>query len=272
MADRDAAARARSFGAIARTYHRHRPGYPEAALDWALAPAPSGAADRTLLDLGAGTGKLTASLLPRAQRVIAVDPDPEMLAVLRATLAVPSVSSSVTALAGSAEAIPLPDASVDAVLIAQAFHWFDREPAIAEIVRVVRPGGVIAPLWNYEDRSVDWIRGYYDLIRAAEATGVGGGHPPAPRRTGLEAHPQLEQFDSAVFDNPVPMTIDGLLDNLATFSWISTLERTVRDATLDRARKYLLSRPETRSGRFELPLRTTVLRAVRRACCHPAAP
>ncbi|MGI8816840.1 MAG: class I SAM-dependent methyltransferase [Pseudonocardia sp.] len=251
-----AAVRARSFGAIAQAYHRHRPGYPDPALDWALEPL--GAIAPVLLDLGAGTGKLTASLLTRAAEVIAVEPDPEMLTVLRASL------PAVTALAGGAEAIPLTDASVDAVLIGQAFHWFDPDPALAEIARVLRPGGVLATLWNFEDQSVDWIRGYYELVRAAAGTGAAGGGTPAPRRTGLEAHPLFERFETEVFDNPVPMTIDGLLDNLATFSWISTLQRAERDTTVASAREYLVGRTETRSGAFELPLRTTVLRAVRR--------
>jgi len=139
--------RGRNFGTVAKAYAAHRPSYPDTALDWALAPvsspeSPASArrGELELLDLAAGTGKLTASLVRRSARVTAVEPDPEMLAVLRAEL------PSVKALPGTAEDIPLPDASVDAVLVGQAFHWFNPEPAAAEIARVLRPGGRLAIL------------------------------------------------------------------------------------------------------------------------------
>lgn len=255
MADADKHLRARSFGALADSYHRHRPGYPRAALDWALEPLRP--PEPVLLDLAAGTGKLTASLVERTLgEVYAVEPDPAMLGVLRAAL------PSVTALAGSAETIPLPDASVDAVLVGQAFHWFDPEPATAEIARVLRPGGVLAALWNAEDTSIDWVRGYYELVR--DGDGSAGGGVPASQRMGLDSHPTFARTQTRVFDNPLPMTIGGLLDNLGTFSWISTLEPARREDTFTRAREYLGDRPETRSGTFELPLRTTVVRAERR--------
>jgi SAM-dependent methyltransferase len=254
-----ATVRARSFGAIAAAYQAHRPGYPDSGIDWALEPL-GGPGRLRLLDLAAGTGKLTASLVtrPTAVEVTAVEPDPEMLAVLRATL------PTVAALAGSAEAIPLPDASVDAVLVGQAFHWFDPDRATAEIARVLRPGGVLAALWNYEDQSLEWVRGYYRVVRANEALGTTGGNQPAPRRTGLETHPAFEGTAIEEFDNPLRMTTEGLLDNLATFSWISTLPDAERQTRMERARAYLAERPETSAGAFELPLRTTVLRALRR--------
>lgn len=250
------AARARSFGAIATAYQAHRPGYPSSALDWVLEPLGELALPQ-LLDLGAGTGKLTASLVARpGTEVIAVEPDTEMLAVLRGSL------PTVTALAGTAESIPLPDASVDAVLIGQAFHWFDPDPATTEIARVLRPGGVLAALWNYEDQSLEWIRAYYRVVRATEALGT---DRPAPGRTGVEDHPAFEGAVIEVFDNPLPTTIDGILATLATYSWISTLPDAERRDRVARARAYLEGRPETSDGAFELPLRTTVLRAVRRA-------
>jgi len=135
--------RGRTFGAVAADYAEHRPGYPAAAVEWALGPAPG----RKVLDLGAGTGKLTEAL--GAYDVVGVEPDPEMLAQLRADL------PSVDAREGSAEAIPLPDASVDAVLVGQAIHWFDMDRAVPEIARVLRPGGVLAGLWNGDDHTVD---------------------------------------------------------------------------------------------------------------------
>lgn len=251
MAEIEKSARARSFGALADAYHRHRPGYPDAALDWVFESSGSPGPRPEILDLAAGTGKLTAPLLRRG-RVHAVEPDPEMLAVLRTTL------PAAHALAGTAEAIPLPDASVDAVLVGQALHWFDPEPAFAEIARVLRSGGVLAALWNHEDRSVEWVHGYYELVRGTEHLG----RQPAWERT--EPGDAFDLPATREFANPLPMTIDGLLDNLGTFSWISTLESAERTDTLRRARAYLEGRRETGSGPFELPMRTTVLRAARR--------
>lgn len=246
--------RARSFGALAEDYHRHRPGYPAAALDWALEPLGAG---RLVLDLGAGTGKLTESLAERpGVDVVAVEPDPAMLGVLRAVL--PTVSS----LAGSAEVIPLPDTSVDAVLVGQAFHWFDAERATAEIVRVLRPGGVFAALWNGEDLRVEWVDGYYRAVgrrRARRDDHLGrAADPPGPAE-----HPGLTPAVRAVFSNPIRVTADALLRTLATYSWISTLPESERTARIAAGRSFLAGRAETSGADFALPLRTKVLRAVR---------
>ena len=121
--------RSLSFGSQAAAYERGRPSYPPEAVDWLL---PEGARD--VLDLGAGTGKLTSRLVERGLAVVAVDPIAELLDVLRTTL------PDTPALLGSAEQIPLPDNSIDVVLVAQAWHWFDPDRAGAEIARVLRPG------------------------------------------------------------------------------------------------------------------------------------
>lgn len=138
---------AKSFLNAGEDYDRYRPGFPEAAAD-AVIPAHLGAA----LDLGAGTGKFTELLTARATRVVAVEPSEQMLAVLRSKL--PAVESHV----GSAEGIPVADASVDVVTVAQAFHWFDRDPACAEIRRVLVPGGTLGLLWNHSDSACAWDR------------------------------------------------------------------------------------------------------------------
>ncbi|MBV9314138.1 MAG: class I SAM-dependent methyltransferase [Pseudonocardia sp.] len=246
-------ARARSFGAVAEAYQAHRPGYPDQVIDWALAPLRPRLDHLSLLDLGAGTGKLTAALLRRsAAGVIAVEPDPEMLAVLRATL------PGVRALQGQAENIPLPDASVHAVLVGQAFHWFDPVAATAEIVRILRPGGVVALLWNILDQSIGWVHDFYETTGWFDRVGR------HREQAGLAAHPRLSPTTRITLDSSVPMTIKGLLDMLGTFSWISTLDATEQNTAIDRARAYLMSRPEMSSGEFELPMRTTVLRVERR--------
>lgn len=147
---------ARSFEGIGADYHRYRPGFPSVAAD-AIVPRHVGVA----LDLGAGTGKFTEHLVDRADRVIAVEPSAAMLDVLREKL------PAVEALAGNAEQIPVGDAAVDVVAVAQAFHWFDRVRACAEIARVLRPGGTLGLLWNRSDPACSWDRAAARVIHPA---------------------------------------------------------------------------------------------------------
>lgn len=244
--------RARSFGAVAADYAHHRPGYPDDAVAWALAPAPGPA----VLDLGAGTGKLTAALARRPGLVItAVDPDATMLAQLRARL--PDLDARV----GSAELIPLPDASVDAVVAGQAWHWFDGERAMAEVARVLRPGGVLAALWNHDDETVDWVAGYHavlDADRPVPGVPLGGGH-----MHDYPAHPAFVPAEREVFRHGQRVTVEGLLEVLRTHSWALVSPPAEREAALGRVRDYLGTRSEL-SGEFTLPLTTTVLRTLRR--------
>ena len=135
-----------SFGSVAAGYAAHRPDYPADAVAFLV-----GASPRRVLDLGAGTGLLTGVLLTAGHEVVAVDPAGEMLAELRARY------PQVTAHVGDAEAVPLPDGSVDAVVAGQAAHWFDPEPAAAQLRRVLRPGGVVGLVWNTRDEEVPWV-------------------------------------------------------------------------------------------------------------------
>ena len=243
--------RARSFGTAAAQYAQHRPGYPAAAVDWALAPL-AGRGHLRLLDLAAGTGKLTEALLARGG-VTAVEPDPAMLAELQGRF------PGVAAHEGSAEAIPLPAGCVDAVLVGQAWHWFDPERAYPEIARVLRPGGVLAVLWNGDDAHVEWVRGFHEA-GAWESTVI----REPDEEPSIPEHPAFAQDGYAQFPNLVPTTVEGLLAALRTHSWALTAEPAAREAALDRVRAYLAGRPETASGSFELPLVTDVVRAVRR--------
>lgn len=142
---------ARSFDNAAEAYEQARPDYPDALLD--LLPIDASA---TVLDLGAGTGKLTRVLARRYARVIAVEPLDNMRAILE------GVVPQAEALPGTAEAIPLPDASVDAVFAAAAFHWFAHDDAILEMARVLRPGGVLALAWNESDKPLPLPREFTD--------------------------------------------------------------------------------------------------------------
>ncbi|WP_182525450.1 class I SAM-dependent methyltransferase [Nocardioides dongkuii] len=138
---------ARSFGAVAEAYHRGRPAYPREAAAWLVGDQPT-----TVLELGAGTGKLTRDLVALGHDVHATDPDEAMLEVLRRDL--PDVRVSVA----GAEEIPAPDASYDVVVSAQAFHWFDLDRALPEIARVLKPGGRLALVWNERDERIPWVR------------------------------------------------------------------------------------------------------------------
>lgn len=139
---------ATSFGAAAGAYEAGRPDYPLEAVQWLLAPV--GPAPR-VADVGAGTGKLTRTVVEAGAEVVAIDPDPEMLATLRT--AVPGVPT----FAGTAERMPVPAASVDAVLLGQAWHWVDPDAAATEVARVLRSGGVLGLVWNIRDESVPWV-------------------------------------------------------------------------------------------------------------------
>jgi SAM-dependent methyltransferase len=246
----DARARhASSFGAAAVAYAEHRPDYAPAAVRWALEPAPG----PRVLDLGAGTGKLTGTLLASGADVVAVEPDPAMLAELRR--AVPAAR----ALRGSAEAIPLPDASVDAVLAGNALHWFDMAVAGPEMARVLAPGGVVAGLWNVMDDRIGWVAA---LERVAGSAAIG----PRDTFTGWRAAtvglhlPNTGPAEQAEFPHGQRRTADSLVATLATRAGLLVMPEHERDATLGRIRDFLAGRPETARGEFTLPLLTGVLR------------
>jgi SAM-dependent methyltransferase len=250
---------ASSFGAAAAAYAEHRPGYARDAVRWVLGAAPG----LRVLDLCAGTGKLTAALLAAGAEAIAVEPDPAMRAQMHRTL------PSARVRAGTAESIPLPDACVDAVMAGNAMHWFDLSRAGPEIARVLTPGGVLAGLWNVVDDRVAWVAG---LRRAAGPAAVG------PRDTlsdwrAATAGLYLPRVGAACFGSPEQAefphgqhrTADSLTASLGTRAGMLVLPEPERRAGLGRIRAYLGSRPETAQGAFTLPLLTGVLRVRRRA-------
>ncbi|MFE2323869.1 class I SAM-dependent methyltransferase [Streptomyces sp. NPDC059385] len=249
---------ASSFGAAAVAYAEHRPDYARAAVDWALEAAPG----PRVLDLGAGTGKLTATLAALGADVTAVEPDPAMLAELRRAL------PRVRALEGGAEAIPLPDGSVDAVLAGNAMHWFDMAVAGPEIARVLAPGGVLAGLWNVMDDGIDWVAG---LARVGGSAAVGPRDTPAAWRAETADMHLPKTGGAARFGSPAQAdfphgqrrTADSLVATLATRAGLLVMPEGEREAVLDRIRAFLASRPETARGGFTLPMRTAVLRVRR---------
>ncbi|MBV2156791.1 class I SAM-dependent methyltransferase [Kitasatospora sp. SUK 42] len=249
---------ASSFGAAAVAYAEHRPDYARDAVRWALEAAPG----RRVLDLGAGTGKLTATLVALGFEVVAVEPDPAMLGELRRSL------PTVRALAGSAEAVPLPDGSVDAVLSGNAMHWFDMAVAGPEIARVLSPGGVLAGLWNLMDDEVEWVDG---LARVGGSAAVGPRDTPARWRVEtagmhLPKDGSPARFGSpeqAAFPHGQRRTADSLVATLATRAGVLVMPEEEREALLGRIGGFLAGRPETADGEFTLPLLTGVLRTLR---------
>jgi SAM-dependent methyltransferase len=250
----------RSFGPAAAAYAEHRPGYPAAAVAWALQPV---AARRPLriIDLGAGTGKLTGTLAAQpGAEVTAVEPDAAMRAELRRRF------PAIAAPAGRAESIPLPDRCADAVLCGQALHWFDLEAAMPEIARVLTPGGVLAGLWNYDDDRVGWVAGL------AGAVGVPGSLTRSQWQAGRNdvltgwlgagGRDGFGPPERAEFPNRQWRTARTLVATLGTHSAFLVMEPAERAAALARARDYLDSRPETRDGQFLLPMVTGVVRAM----------
>ena len=251
--------RATSFGSQAAAYAEHRPDYAGAAVDWAVEPV-RGRDQLRVLDLGAGTGKLTAAIArlagPPDVRVVAVEPDPAMLAELRRG------QPEVTALPGRAEDIPLPDASVDAVLCGQAAHWFTMDLAVPEIARVLTPGGIFAGLWNMADDREDWVAG---LGRVCPQSATWSGWTAEPHDWPGSAHGSayFGPASRAEFEHGRLRTADSLVATIATHSRQLVMDPAERSGQLDRVRAYLMSRPETARGEFRMPMLTGVLRSVK---------
>jgi len=154
--------RATSFGSETGSYEKGRPEYRPDAVAWLLEPLPEG--DKAVVDIGAGTGKLTRAVLALGGTgVTAVDPDPKMLDALR------EKTPGVEAVTGTAEALPLADAVADAATLGQAWHWVDPVAASAEIGRVVRPGGVLGLIWNVRDDRTEWVRRLTEIMGGSAA-------------------------------------------------------------------------------------------------------
>jgi SAM-dependent methyltransferase len=210
------AERAASFGSVAGEYERARPGYPDDAVRWLLGDRPL-----TVVDVGAGTGKLTRQLVAAGHDVVAVEPLEEMRAHLEA------VVPAARALAGSAEAIPLPAGSADAIAAAQAFHWFDHERAMPELARVLKPRGVLALIWNMRDDSVEWMARLSELLGSE---GFQTGYSPAEvvAQSGL-----FQPLEEAMF--PFSQRVDGetLRALVTSRSYVATLPSAEREKLLE---------------------------------------
>jgi SAM-dependent methyltransferase len=214
-------AAATGFARSADVYERGRPGYPDAAVDRLVAALPG----TRVVDLAAGTGKLTRALVARGCDVVAVEPVAEM----RAAIAAPA-----RAIDGRAEAIGLPDSSADAVTVAQAFHWFDAPRALAEIHRVLRPGGVLALIWNRRAME-DEIHARIESLLAPHR-GTVPAHRDDRWRVELADDPHFGPLHEETFANEQLLDADGLADRVGSISFVAALGEEERSALLDATR------------------------------------
>jgi SAM-dependent methyltransferase len=210
-----------------------------------------------VLDLAAGTGKLTRFIVPTGAFVVAVEPVEAMRAALSKSL------PDVQALAGTAETIPLPDASIDAVAVGQAFHWFDGDAALAEIHRVLRPGGRLGLIWNVKDESVDWIEklgGIMESYRGDAPRVASGAWKKAFDRTTL-----FTPLERARFSFVHEADFAAVVARVTSVSFIAALPPSEFRRVVEQVRTLLATHPETK-GRttFELPYRTGVYWCERR--------
>lgn len=243
---------AEGFGAGADAYEQGRPSYPDDVVAW-LVDQLGISAGATVLDLAAGTGKLTRLLARPGVELLAVEPVDAMRAKLAETC------PAAVALEGTAESVPLPDQSVDVVTVAQAFHWFDPAAALAEIARVLRPGGAFGLVFNERDARVPWVAELSKLIRWDERdrwrvpytvevdwAAVIAEHGP---RFG-----PAERYESSFVQ---PMDADRLVARVLSTSYIARLPGAEQQALAEQVRE-LADRQGTT---FELPYVTNAYAA-----------
>lgn len=240
---------ARGFDSAAEEYERGRPDYPEEALrclSEGLELGPS----TDLLELASGTGKLTRGLVATGARIVAVEPSEGMRAIFRRTL------PQLLLIDGTAEAIPRPDASADAVVVGQAFHWFRARDCLAELRRVLRPRGRLGLIWNRRDESVAWVREFTRLLESFDR----GGAPDSKDASWEASLGESEGFEPPVrrsfsFRHVEP--VERVVDRALSVSFIA-LKPPEERAVIAREVLALLERHETTRGRAEVdfPYRT----------------
>jgi SAM-dependent methyltransferase len=252
----DQEVRRQSFGSIAETYDRFRPGPPPEAVRWAV---PAEAVD--VLELGAGTGALTRQLVDEHAHVRAVEPDARMCAVLRER--VPSAE----VVAGQAEDIPAGDASFDAVIGASMWHWVDQTRALPEVARILRPGGSFSLLWSGTDRSVDWMRSLWAGDRELQGGDIDQADSRRRRRHVIDLGPDAPfvEPEHEVIRWTRLMAKEDLIGLAGTYSDVITLPAGERDEYLASVARFLeTQKVPMRQGLVEVPMRCICLRTFRR--------
>ncbi|HXP18115.1 MAG TPA: methyltransferase domain-containing protein [Streptosporangiaceae bacterium] len=251
----------RGFSAQAQAYDRARPSYPPDAVVW-LAGALGIRPGRRIVDLAAGTGKFTALIADSGAELVAVEPVAAMRERLRRKL------PGVPVVAGTAEALPFATGSADAVVVAQAFHWFDADRAMAELGRVVRGGGRLGLVWNARDRSVDWVDRVWAVMDRVERDAPwrdhrdGTGGPAAQRwsERDLAARDGWTPFTEATFCHVQDAAHEDVIDRIRSVSHVAVLPPASQAAVLDEIRAILREHPDTRDEPIlRIPYRTDAM-------------
>lgn len=229
----------RGFGAEAETYERSRPTYPPDAVAW-LAEHLGIGPGAIVVDLAAGTGKLTRLLVPAGSSLVAVEPVGGMRETLR------SVVAGVPVVAGAAEALPFAPRSLDAVTVAQAFHWFEAEAAFTELHTVVRPGGRVGLVWNARDRSVDWVDRAWSIMDRVEKRAPWREHERWSE-SALGDRAGFGPLHGETFHHEQTFTREGVVERFRGVSHVAVLPLARREAVLDELRDLLASHPDTRA-------------------------
>jgi SAM-dependent methyltransferase len=231
----------RSFGRVVRDYERGRPSYPMDAVRWLI-----GDAERAI-DLGAGTGKLTSSLVETDREVVAIEPQETMVKQLSEAVRGP------LAVCAGAEALPVRTGWADVVVVAQAFHWFDQGRSLPEIARVLRPGGRLSLVWNVRDESVEWV------ARLSEITGPDNS---TDTRASLDGAPYFGPFESRSFRMVQVLDIDSLVAHVRSRSRVASLPELEKAQVIEEVRRLCDTHPDLAGvDRIEFPYVTEAYRA-----------
>jgi SAM-dependent methyltransferase len=238
-------------------YESARPSYPPDAVAWLRDVLRLDTATR-VCDLAAGTGKLTRLLAPSVDGLFAIEPVAGMRATFRSLL--PGVPIA----AGTAEALPIAPATLDAVTVAQAFHWFDFDRAVAELARVLCPGGRFALVWNARDRSVEWVDQVWTIMDRVEKRAPWRDHEHW-RDSAQRAMPGFGPLHEAEFRHEQLLTPEAVVQRVASVSHVAVLPDAERVAVLDEVRMVVASHPETaRRQTVAIPYRVDCYWAERR--------
>ncbi len=243
--------RAASFGEVATDYERSRPGYPEEAARWVAGDRPV-----EVLDVAAGTGKLTVQLHDLGHSVVALEPSAKMLDQLQRR------RGGIAAVNGPAEALPFGPRSFDTITVAQAFHWFDHAVATAEFARVLRPGGRVGLLWNLRDESVHWVAELSRLIGSGSERSQG--HHDEGSYDPFASSQHFGPLTNRTFRFEQPLDRDVLTGLVRSRSYVATLSEEEQKHVFERVVRLCEEHPALAGrSRFPMPYRTVVFCAER---------